>query len=74
MSLPLDIGRPLTTEDIEQHVRQVIARCPKQVDGFQAGSMGMLGYLVGEVMKSTHGVADPRVVTETFQRLLPAHV
>ncbi len=55
---------------IETAVDEVLAANPKAVDGFRGGEEKVLGYLVGQVMKATHGRADPRVVDELLRSRL----
>ena len=43
-------------------VEQVLAGNPKTVDDFKAGKEKALGFLVGQVMKSTRGKANPELV------------
>jgi aspartyl-tRNA(Asn)/glutamyl-tRNA(Gln) amidotransferase subunit B len=40
----------------------VLAANPEQVETFRGGKEGVLGFLVGQVMRETQGKADPRVV------------
>ena len=39
---------------------------------FRAGKEGVLGFLVGQVMKETRGKANPRVVNERLREKLGA--
>jgi aspartyl-tRNA(Asn)/glutamyl-tRNA(Gln) amidotransferase subunit B len=50
----------------------VIAAHPEQVETYRAGKEGVLGFLVGQVMRETQGKADPRVVNRLLaERLRP---
>ena len=50
----------------------VIAAHPEQVATYRAGKEGVLGFLVGQVMRETQGKADPRVVSRLLaERLRP---
>jgi aspartyl-tRNA(Asn)/glutamyl-tRNA(Gln) amidotransferase subunit B len=40
----------------------VLAANPEQVETYRGGKEGVLGFLVGQVMKETQGKADPKVV------------
>jgi aspartyl-tRNA(Asn)/glutamyl-tRNA(Gln) amidotransferase subunit B len=40
----------------------VIAAHPEQVETYRGGKEGVLGFLVGQVMRETQGKADPKVV------------
>jgi aspartyl-tRNA(Asn)/glutamyl-tRNA(Gln) amidotransferase subunit B len=48
----------------------VIAANPAQVETYRGGKEGVLGFLVGQVMKETQGKADPRVVNRLLQEKL----
>jgi aspartyl-tRNA(Asn)/glutamyl-tRNA(Gln) amidotransferase subunit B len=45
-------------------VDAVIEANPKAVADFRTGETKIIGYLVGQVMKATHGKADPQAVNE----------
>jgi aspartyl-tRNA(Asn)/glutamyl-tRNA(Gln) amidotransferase subunit B len=47
---------------LEQIVADVIAENPEQVETYCGGKEGVLGFLVGQVMRKTEGKADPKVV------------
>ncbi len=51
-------------------VDAVIAANPAQVETYRGGKEGVLGFLVGQVMKETRGKADPRVVNRLLQEKL----
>jgi len=55
---------------IEAAVERVLAAHPEQVASIRAGKKGVLGFLVGQVMKETKGAANPKLVNE----LLAKHV
>jgi aspartyl-tRNA(Asn)/glutamyl-tRNA(Gln) amidotransferase subunit B len=48
----------------------VIAANPEQVETYRGGKEGVLGFLVGQVMKETGGKADPKVVNELLRKKL----
>ena len=48
----------------------VIAANPQQVETYRGGKEGVLGFLVGQVMKETRGKADPRVVNRLLREKL----
>ena len=50
----------------------VIAANPQQVETYRGGKEGVLGFLVGQVMKETQGKADPKVVNELLREKLTA--
>jgi aspartyl-tRNA(Asn)/glutamyl-tRNA(Gln) amidotransferase subunit B len=51
-------------------VDKVVAAHPQQVETFLAGKEGVLGFLVGQVMRETQGKADPRVVNRLLAERL----
>ena len=42
------------------------------MESYRGGKQGVLGFFVGQVMKETHGKADPRVVNELLRKKLDA--
>jgi Asp-tRNA(Asn)/Glu-tRNA(Gln) amidotransferase B subunit len=55
---------------IESAVKKVVAGFPDQVASFKAGKKGIIGFLVGQVMKETAGAADPKLVNELLNKAL----
>jgi aspartyl-tRNA(Asn)/glutamyl-tRNA(Gln) amidotransferase subunit B len=55
---------------IEGAVQKVVAGFPDQVASFKAGKKGIIGFLVGQVMKETAGAADPKLVNELLNKLI----
>ena len=55
---------------IEGFVDRVIAAHPVQVEQFRAGKEKVFGFLVGQVMKSTRGQANPEQVNQALRRKL----
>src|SRR5262249_16138582 len=51
-------------------VDQVLAANPDKVEGYRAGKTGLLGFFVGQVVRSSQGKANPQVV----QQLLAARL
>jgi glutaminyl-tRNA synthetase len=45
-------------------IDEVIAKNPDNVKKFKAGNTNLLGVFVGQVLKSTGGKANPKVVNE----------
>ncbi|HEV8683369.1 MAG TPA: Asp-tRNA(Asn)/Glu-tRNA(Gln) amidotransferase GatCAB subunit B, partial [Actinomycetota bacterium] len=52
--------------ELETFVDEVIAENPGPAEQFRGGKEGVIGFLVGQVMKKTKGAANPQEV----QRLL----
>lgn len=58
------------TGAIESAVKKVVAAFPDQVASVKAGKKGVIGFLVGQVMKETAGSADPKLVNELLNKLI----
>jgi aspartyl-tRNA(Asn)/glutamyl-tRNA(Gln) amidotransferase subunit B len=56
--------------ELEPILDRVLAANEPQVASFRAGKEGVLGFLVGQVMKETRGKANPRVVNERLREKL----
>jgi aspartyl-tRNA(Asn)/glutamyl-tRNA(Gln) amidotransferase subunit B len=48
----------------------VLAAHPEQVETYRGGKEGVLGFLVGQVMRETQGKADPKVVNQLLRERL----
>ena len=59
-------------EELGSAIDEVIAENEAQVETYRGGKTGVLGYLVGQVMRKTHGQADPRRVNELLRERLGA--
>ena len=57
---------------LEPAIDAVIAANPEQVETYRGGKEGVLGFLVGQVMKETGGKADPKVVNRLLREKLQA--
>jgi aspartyl-tRNA(Asn)/glutamyl-tRNA(Gln) amidotransferase subunit B len=55
---------------LEPAIDAVIAANPQQVETYRGGKEGVLGFLVGQVMKETQGKADPKVVNRLLREKL----
>jgi len=53
-------------------IDQVLAANADQVATYRGGKEGVLGFLVGQVMKETQGKADPKVVNRLLREKLQA--
>jgi len=56
--------------ELEAACARVVAAHPSQVATIKAGKKGVLGFLVGQVMKETKGSANPKLVSEILERLV----
>jgi aspartyl-tRNA(Asn)/glutamyl-tRNA(Gln) amidotransferase subunit B len=55
---------------LEPAIDAVLAGNPQQVETYRGGKEGVLGFLVGQVMKETGGKADPKVVNRLLREKL----
>lgn len=55
---------------LEAIVSKVIEDQPAAVQSYQRGKTGILGFLIGQVMKESKGAADPKQVNELLRRNL----
>jgi glutaminyl-tRNA synthetase len=63
----LQVSRP---EALIPLVEESLAAHPGKADEYRAGKKGLLGFFVGQVMRSTQGAANPELVRDLFlQRL-----
>jgi aspartyl-tRNA(Asn)/glutamyl-tRNA(Gln) amidotransferase subunit B len=53
-------------------VDRILAANGEQVASYRGGKAGVLGFLVGQVMKETQGKADPKAVNELLRQKLEA--
>jgi len=58
------------TEKIAEVARQIIAANPKQVEQYRKGKTATLGWFVGQMMKATHGQANPQLVQDVLKKEL----
>jgi aspartyl-tRNA(Asn)/glutamyl-tRNA(Gln) amidotransferase subunit B len=58
------------TGALEKIVDEVIAASPKQVEQYKSGKTGVIGYLVGQVMKLSKGQANPAAVNDLLKAKL----
>jgi aspartyl-tRNA(Asn)/glutamyl-tRNA(Gln) amidotransferase subunit B len=58
--------------ELDPVIDRIIAANEAQVASFKAGKEGVLGYLVGQVMRETQGKANPKVVNERLREKLGA--
>lgn len=53
--------------ELEKIVDEAIAANPQSVEDFRAGKKKAIGFLVGQIMKATHGKANPGMVNKMLQ-------
>ena len=56
--------------ELDPVIDAILAANPGQVEAYQGGKEGLLGFFVGQVMKETQGKADARVVNERLREKL----
>ncbi len=56
--------------ELDPIIDAVLAANPDQVATYRGGKEGVLGFLVGQVMKETQGKADPKVVNQLLREKL----
>ncbi len=54
----------------EKIIDDIIAANPAQLADYRSGKDKLFGFFVGQVMKATHGKANPQQVNEILQKLL----
>jgi aspartyl-tRNA(Asn)/glutamyl-tRNA(Gln) amidotransferase subunit B len=57
-------------DELTPIIENVVAAHPEQVETYRGGKEGVLGFLVGQVMRETQGKADPRVVNRLLAERL----
>src|SRR5256885_13667793 len=60
------------TSELDPVIDRVLSENPEQVEAYQAGKHGLLGFFVGQVMRETQGKANPKVVNERLREKLGA--
>lgn len=58
------------TGALESIIDEVLAANPKQVEQYRGGKTGIIGFLVGQVMKASRGQANPQVVNDLLRAKL----
>jgi len=61
------IGDPKVIEEI---IEKLILGHPNEVESFRAGKKKLLGFLVGQLMKETKGIADPKLANQILNKKL----
>ena len=56
--------------EIEKIVDEVIAQNEQQVNAYRGGNEKLFGFFVGQVMKASHGKANPKIVNEILNKKL----
>lgn len=54
-------------EELDTMCDNILAKYPEKVTVIQKGNMGVLGFLVGQVLKQSQGRANPVIVNELLR-------
>ncbi len=65
-----DLKQVTDADKIETIVDEIIANNAFQVAQFKSGNKKILGFLVGQVMKTTGGKANPKIINQTIKSKL----
>jgi len=57
-------------EALESIVAEILKQFPDKVADYRGGKTGLIGFFVGQAMKATQGQGNPKLINETFIRLL----
>jgi aspartyl-tRNA(Asn)/glutamyl-tRNA(Gln) amidotransferase subunit B len=60
------------TGEIDALIDEVMAANPDQVANYRAGKEALIGFFVGQVIKASHGKANPKLVNERLRAKLSA--
>jgi len=55
---------------LEREVSEIIRRNPQSVADYKSGKQKAMGFLIGQVMKSTKGMADPKELNRIVRKML----
>lgn len=66
----LALNAPASEDALQPLVQTVLAQHPEEVERYRQGKKALMGFFVGQVMKSTQGKADAQQVREQVVRAL----
>lgn len=66
----LNLIQDSNSDAIQGIVDAVLNDFPDKVAAYKSGKLGLMGMFMGEVMKRSHGKADPKLATELLQKRL----
>ena len=58
------------TSEIDKIVQEVISSNPDEAERYKNGEGKLKGWFVGQIMKASHGKANPQIANESLDRLL----
>ena len=56
--------------EIDKIVQEVIDSNPEEAERYKSGEGKLKGWFVGQIMKASHGKANPRIANESLDRLI----
>jgi len=68
----LNLFQESDTQTVQAWVEEVLALYPDKVTAYRKGKKGLLGMLMGEIMKKSQGKVDPQVAHHLLQQRLEA--
>jgi aspartyl-tRNA(Asn)/glutamyl-tRNA(Gln) amidotransferase subunit B len=60
--------RPMDNDTIIPIIDKVIEENPQSINDFKAGKKKAFAFLIGQIMKLSHGKADPQFVSDTLRK------
>jgi aspartyl-tRNA(Asn)/glutamyl-tRNA(Gln) amidotransferase subunit B len=51
-------------------VKKILEMHPKEVQDYKNGKEKLIGFFVGQIMKETHGKANPKILNQVLIKLL----
>ncbi|MEM7383235.1 MAG: Asp-tRNA(Asn)/Glu-tRNA(Gln) amidotransferase subunit GatB [Bacteroidota bacterium] len=69
----LDLLQEQDTSTLQTLIEEVIAAYPDKVAAYSKGKKGILGMLMGEVMKRSQGKAAPKLASDLLSKRLAVH-
>ncbi|MCT7875341.1 MAG: Asp-tRNA(Asn)/Glu-tRNA(Gln) amidotransferase GatCAB subunit B, partial [Lactobacillus iners] len=55
---------------LEPMVKEIVDNNPQSVEDFKNGKDRAIGFLVGQIMKQTHGKANPKIINQLLNKEL----
>lgn len=59
-----ELSQVTNESDIQAWITEVIETHPKEIAEYRAGKKKLLGFLIGQVMRRSHGRANPKIVAK----------
>jgi len=59
-----------SVEELEKIIKEIIANNPKNVELYKSGKERIFGFFVGQAMKKTQGMGDPKIIQELLKKHL----